>query len=245
MAKTLWISRCLCAALAVASLAASSGRAQVSSAPVPSPQTVEDVLHQMADQADVIFVGEVVAIRPHEGGGVASGFVEVDFRVNQAIRGSVSGGTYTLREWAGLWSGNASRYQIGQRLLMLLHAPGASGLSSPVGGIDGAIPIRGGGTLALANAATPTPVVDLRWLGVRLPQSTSYKISPTLPPTPLTLSQQMATKSVRNPAQVSLTDPIASEDDTSSRASVPVQQASVDTVVKLLASWKKAADDVR
>ncbi len=237
MAKTLWIFRCLCAALAVAQFAASLGCAQV--APVPIPQTVEDVLHQMADQADIIFLGEVAAIRPHEDGGLASGFIEIDFRVDRAIRG-ISGGTYTLREWAGLWSGNAGRYRTGERLLMLLHAPSVSGLSSPVGGLDGAIPIRGGGAApVLANTATlsSTTVVDLRWLGARLPQSASFKINPILPPTPLTLSQQMATKSVA--------DPITSEDDTSSRASVSAQQASVDTVVKLLASWKKAADGVR
>jgi len=193
----------------------------------------------MSDQADMIFLGEVTAIRPHDDGSLASGIIEIDFRVDCAIRG-VSGGTYILREWAGLWSGNAARYRTGERLLMLLHAPAASGLSSPVGGLDGAIPISGGGAApVLVNAAmaSSAPVVDLRWLGARLPQSASFKINPILPPTPLTLSQQMATKSVA--------DLITSEGDTSSRASVPAQQASVDTVVKLLASWKKAADDVR
>lgn len=239
MAKALWISRCLCAVLAIASLVTPFGRAQVSSSPVPIPQTVEDVLHQMADQADIIFLGEVTAIRPHQEAGLASGFIEIDFRVDRAIRG-LSGGTYTLREWAGLWSGNAGRYRTGERLLMLLHAPSASGLSSPIGGLDGAIPISGGGAgPVLANIAAPSPatVVDLRWLGARLPQSASFKITSILPPTPLTLSQQMATKFVA--------DSITSEEDTSSRASVPAQQASVETVVKLLTSWKKAAGDVR
>ena len=240
MGRTLFVFRHLCALTAVALLASCFGRAQdTQTASLPMPQTVEDVLHRMSDQADVIFLGEVAAIRPHDDGGLASGFIEIDFRVDRAIRG-ISGGTYTLREWEGLWSGNAVRYRTGERLLMLLHAPAASGLSSPVGGMDGAIPISGGGAApVLANTATPasTTIVDLRWLGTRLPQSVSFKINPILPPTPLTVSQQMTTRSVAAP--------ITSEDDASSRASVPAQQASVDTVVKLLASWKKAADDVR
>jgi len=108
---------------AMALFAASFSRAQdAPAASLPMPRTVEDVLHGMSDQADVIFLGEVIVVRAHEDEGVASGYVEVDFRVDRAIRG-VTGDTYTLREWAGLWSGNARRYQPGERLLMLLHAP--------------------------------------------------------------------------------------------------------------------------
>ena len=73
----------------------------------------------------------------------ATGVVEIEFAVEDAVRG-VSGGTYTLREWAGLWPAGDEPFRVGQRYLMLLHAPGAAGLSSPVGGMDGAIPIRGG-----------------------------------------------------------------------------------------------------
>jgi hypothetical protein len=48
-------------------------------APVVQPQTVVDVLHQLSDKADVIFAGQVLAIRrPNEG------VVEVEFRVDQA-----------------------------------------------------------------------------------------------------------------------------------------------------------------
>lgn len=204
-------------------------------------QNVEDVLHEMSDRADVIFVGQVVAIRPHDGGGVGAGFVEVDFQVAQAIR-DCNDGTYVLREWGGLWSGNGQRYQVGQRLLMLLHAAGASGMSSPVGGLDGAIPIRGvadASPLVTAESNAPVPMADLRWLGAKVMHSASYVLQAPLPLAPLTLGQQTA--SLNNP----IVNPVVSAEDGSSRTSAPVQQATVDTVVKLLTSWKKATDDGR
>jgi hypothetical protein len=47
------------------------------------------------------------------------------------------------------------------------------------------------------------------------------------------------------PAPNVMVSPTVSTDDSSARASTPAQQASVDTLVKLLTSWKKATDDVR
>jgi hypothetical protein len=212
-----------------------------SSASSAMPQNVEDVLRQMSDKADIIFVGQVAAIRPHEDDGMGAGFIEIDFSVDQAIRGC-SGGAYVLREWVGLWPGDAHRYQVGQRLLMMMHAPGASGLSSPVDGMDGAIPIRGvadASPLAVSAANAPVPVADLRWLGAKVAHPTSYVLQRALSPAPLSIEQQMA------PVANLIVNPTASEDDTSARASTPAQQAPVDTLVKLLTSWKKATDDVR
>jgi hypothetical protein len=208
---------------------------------IASPQDVEDVLHRMSDRADIIFVGQVAAIRPNDGDGMAAGFVEIDFNVEQPIRGC-AGGTYVLREWAGLWSGNAHRYQTGQRLLMMLHAPGASGMSSPIGGMDGAIPIRGvadASPLAVSWANAPVPVADLRWLGAKVLHTTSYVLQPVLSPAASIMHQQMAS------AANLIVNPTASEDDGSARVSTPAQQASVETLVKLLTSWKKATDNVR
>lgn len=242
MAKTLWISRCLGALLVAGLVTAPFGCAQVDNA---IPQTVADALHQMSDEAAIVFVGEVIAVRPHEAGTRASGFIEVDFRVEQAIRGCTTGGNYTLREWAGLWAGNAHRYEAGQRLLMMLRAPGPSGMSSPVGGMDGAIPIRGGGAASLllsASTTSQTPIADLRWLGAKLLHPVSYPLRAPIPPTPLSLSQQMSPASIDE----LIADPTTAEGVSANRASIPVQQASVDTVVKLLTSWQKAAhDDVR
>ena len=243
MFGTLWIFRWLRGLSAVTLLAMSvAAPAQsLASGAAAVAQNVEDVLHEMSDRADVIFVGQVVAIRPHDGDGMGAGYVEVDFQMDQAIRGC-SGGAYALREWAGLWSGDAHRYRVGQRLLMMLHAPGASGLSSPVGGLDGAIPIRGvadASPLATATANAPVPMADLRWLGAKVLHSSSYVLQGALSPAPLTVEQQAAA------SDNAIVNPIVSADDSSSRASTPVQQATVDTVVKLLTSWKKATDDGR
>lgn len=246
MFGTFWVFRWLHALPAVLLLlmtvgAYSQTSASAGSGTVAGAQNVEDVLHEMSDRADILFVGRVVAIRPHDGDGLGSGFVEVDFQIDRAIRGC-AGGAYVLREWAGLWSGDANRYRVGQSLLMMLHAPGASGMSSPVDGLDGAIPIRGvadASALATAVADSPVPMADLRWLGAKVVHSASYVLQATLLPAPLTVEQQMAGSSN------SLANPIVAPDDGSSRASTSVQQATVDTVVKLLTSWKKATDDVR
>jgi hypothetical protein len=213
---------------------------------VATAKSVEDVLHQMSDRADVIFVGQVVAIRSHQDRGVASGAVEVDFRVDQAIRGCTVG-TYVLREWAGLWAGDAHRYQPGQRLLMMLHAPGASGMSSPVGGMDGAIPIRGvadASQLDAASASAPLPIADLRWLGAKIVHSQAYTLQAELSPTPVTMTQQMARPGTLVAPGELIVTPIASAEDSSSHFSTPAQQAAVTTVVRLLTSWQKVTDDV-
>ena len=134
---------------------------------------VADELHTMAAQAGVIFAGEVLAVRPQ--GDAGTGWVEVEFRVEEAIRGCAGQGTYRLREWAGLWTGGVQRYRVGEQLLMLLHAPSAMGLSSPVGGQDGAIPIMGG-SIAFGPkndfAGVGEQAVDLRWIEARLLRTT-------------------------------------------------------------------------
>ena len=126
--------------------------------------------------------------------------------------------------------------------MIMLHAPGASGMSSPVGGMDGAIPLRGvadASQLAGVAANSPVPVADLRWLGAKVAHPMSYVLQPALSPAPLSMERQMAL------AAKLIVNPAASIDDSSARASTPAQQASVDTLVKLLTSWKKATDDVR
>jgi hypothetical protein len=121
-------------------------------------QSSDDALRAMEQIAGVIFAGRVLAVRRQVGNDGAAGVVEIEFAVDDAVRG-VSGASYTLREWAGLWPAGDGPFCVGQRFLMLLYAPNAAGLSSPVGGMDGAIPIRGGGA-----AATDGGVVDLRWV---------------------------------------------------------------------------------
>jgi hypothetical protein len=186
---------------------------------VDSDITVEDALHDMSEQAGVVFLGEVIAIRHIAGEDGASGVVEVDFHVDQAVRGCVTGSTYILREWAGLWTGGDQCYRIGQRLLMLLHSPGAGGVTSPVGGMAGAIPIRGSASSLQATATastTPSPVADLRWVGTRLQRPIAYRD----PSTPL--------------ATASSTPAVTASD-----ASTAAQQANVTVVINMLSVWQK------
>ena len=128
------------------------------------------VLRSMAKRAGVIFAGTVIAVDREDG----AGFVEVRFRVDRVVRGPLQGSTYVLREWAGLWSGEPERYRTGARLLMLLTGRGRSGMSAPVDGMAGAIPVtaseqppllHGGETPPPdVGASTPEPSVDLRWI---------------------------------------------------------------------------------
>lgn len=256
MAKILWILwylRVFAVTLLLAGFAVAQPASSGNSGSAASPRTVEDLLHEMSDQAQIVFIGQVLAIHPHELGGAAPGFIEIDFSVTQAIRGCRPGETYILREWAGLWAGNAHRYHVGQSLLMMLHAPGPSGMSSPVGGIEGAIPLREvknvsvpSGNVpisAAASASQPVTVADLRWLGAKLPHSMSYRLQSALSATPLTLPQQMSEPSTVTTGAELITHSIAPEGDSSTRTSIPVQQASVDALVRSLISWQKASPD--
>jgi hypothetical protein len=225
--------RTLCVTAVAGVLAGSSVRGQdVSTASSMQPQTVVDVLHQLSDKADVIFAGQVVAVRRPNGG-----VVEVEFRVDQAIRGCAAGTPYVLREWAGLWAGDTQRYRVGQRLLMLLHGPSAAGMSSPVGGLDGAIPIRqGGAAVASAEIASPRqpPFVDLRWLGVKVPRVVAYREGTSA-------GAKIVGASVAGRSEQQTSSGVTTGSSASGPpASVPAQQASVEAVIGMLTSWQKA-----
>jgi hypothetical protein len=228
-------------------LPAALGMTSLAQAPVTgtgvagAPQDVETALHQMSDKADVIFVGHVTAVKRQDGEGIASGVVEIDFQVDQAVRGCTAGTPYAVREWAGLWEGDDQRYRVGQRLLMLLHAPGAAGMSSPVDGMDGAIPIVRGGSAPLvagSSARVAPPAVDLRWVGAKMLHPVSYGSGRTRSVgssavQPETAQPQAHAVAAGSEAAASLLGAAGS-------ASVPAQQASVDVVVGMLTSWQKA-----
>jgi hypothetical protein len=192
-------------------------------------RTLEDALHEMADAGGVIFAGQVMSVRRVEGEGASnpsSGAVEVVFQVDQAVRGCVAGGLYVLREWAGLWADGEPRYQAGQRLLMILRTPGAGGLSSPVGGTDGAIPIRGmaseiAGSGGGPGAGTPERMVDLRWVGARMLHAAGASVASDTG-TPVTTGAP-GTKGSSGIGE--------------STSSLSTQGASVETVMAMLAAW--------
>jgi hypothetical protein len=141
------------------------------------PAATAAELQLMASNAAVIFSGQVVAISRQD----TAGFVDIRFRIDTPVRNCPQAGFYVLREWAGLWQDDPARYIVGQRRLMLLTARGPSGLSSPVGGSDGAIPLVAAGVAPIANAAgiapadtaaaPPALIADLRWIQARVIRS--------------------------------------------------------------------------
>jgi hypothetical protein len=216
----------------------------------------------MSDKAAVIFVGQVIAVRQQSGDGIASGFVEIQFRVDQAIRGCTTGTSYTLHEWSGLWSGGAQRYRVGQTLLMFLHAPGASGLSSPISGLDGAITIHGTNSPLLATGSSTGfsvqqgSVADLRWIGAKLLRPTSYRAQSVhfnhraARPMPFVVSQlavHAATSKVLNANILSANIPIepAILAGQTNSTSVFTQQSPIQPIIEMLQSWQKAPDAAR
>ena len=213
----------------------------VTDAPAGAPISVEDALRSMAGQAGVIFIGTVLRIT-HKGGGdgASAGVVEVDFQVDQAVRGCTSGSVYTLREWGGLWAPNQFRYQVGETKLMLLHAPGASGMSSPVGGMDGAIPVRGNAVSAVENGSIgiSEPIVDLRWVAAKVGRPLVYATAQTSQHLPKPIS---TVKTARSMAIHTTAD----ADTTTASTSVDAQQASVSTVLHLIASWQEGTNESR
>jgi hypothetical protein len=178
-----------------------------------------DALREISQNATVIFSGQVVAVRPGEG------VVEIDFSVEDAVRG-VSGGVYTLREWAGLWGAGSEPLRLGQRYLMLLHAPGVGGLSSPVGGADGAIPILGTGA---QGAVADGRAVDLRWIAMRVGRAVSFGAEPMARAASLPVAVRAETRG----AQVDVT--LARQGGAGVSGGAPYA-----AVVGLLRDWEKA-----
>lgn len=152
------------------------------------PATSTALLEQMSLAAGAIFAGKVMAVREPigfagSGQDAAEGIVEIDFLVGQSVRGPATGSIYTLREWSGLWAGHSGRYLVGQRLLLFLYAPNAQGLSAPVHGAEGAIPLRGGGIAPGpddATAAAAEWMVDLRWLQAQVLRKRPLRLVPVV-----------------------------------------------------------------
>lgn len=127
--------------------------------PVESATSVAAVLRGLAARAGVVFVGQVRSIVPKDG------VVEITFAVEQPVLG-VLGGSYVMREWAGRWTGGQQRYRVGERAMFFLHAPsvspnGDAGLSSPVDGMAGVVPV-------IPMGANADALLDVRMLAARV-----------------------------------------------------------------------------
>lgn len=221
---------------------------------VAGPQsTVDDELHAMFQQAAVIFSGRVVSVQKRSAADSPNGWVEVQFQIEQAVRGCLGQSSYMLREWSGLWS-RGVQYKVGQQFLMLLHAPSASGLSSPVGGQDGAIPVNGGSPAPGPNdtfTVSPGQSVDLRWIQTRVLRSAP----PTTPSSPVhpilavgKAQEPLVTRKVSFPVQSEPQDVDESVASTGLEGSVnqPVnlsQGITLRNVLSMMHAWEaKQAD---
>jgi hypothetical protein len=130
---------------------------------VAAPETsVDEVLRDLASRSAVVFVGQVELIER------SAGIVSVTFAVEQPVLGE-AGERFTLKEWAGLWTGGRQRYHVGQRAMVFLHAANASGLGSPVDGTDGVVPV-------IVQGADEDPLVDVRLLQARVLRSVGSAI---------------------------------------------------------------------
>ncbi len=226
-----------CALMLMVASGGGHARAQaVSAVDGGAPATTQDALQAMARRAAVIFAGRVVAVRR------AAGVVEIEFAVDDAVRGT-SGGSYTLREWAGLWPAGEQPFRAGQRYLMLLHAPSAAGLSSPVGGADGAIPIHGEALLPVMGVTVDARTVDLRWVATGVVRTVAYRAESVARPIGLP-SGVHAEAIAAMPAQT----PAAASDIQEAAAEAPAVSAGLDaatqnvayaTVLALLRSWER------
>lgn len=125
--------------------------------------SVSAALRNLASRSGVAFVGRVTKID------YGPGVVAVVFQVEQPLVGAV-GSTYTLREWAGLWAAGQHRYSVGQRVAIFLHAPGKSGLSSPVDGMEGIVPV-------VQESANSEPLLDVRRVAARVQRNVGEPIS--------------------------------------------------------------------
>lgn len=114
-------------------------------------------LHRLSSHAATAFVGQITSIQRK------AGLVEVRFRVDQPVRGDVPS-RFVLREWAGLWPPESSRYVVGQRVLAFLYGTGRTGLSSPVLGQEGLVPV------AVQGADAPA-LLDIRRLAASVVRS--------------------------------------------------------------------------
>ena len=115
-----------------------------------------------------IFAGTVKSVEraAPKGNGVAT--VQINFHVDQGMRGVRTGQMLAIREWAGLWQ-SGERYRPGERVLLFLYPPSKLGLTSPVQGPMGHFRIGPDGRVVVdpgrIGFLSPRPGVGTRLQG--------------------------------------------------------------------------------
>jgi hypothetical protein len=124
--------------------------------------------HPLTRSSGYIFAGTVKSVEraAPKGNGVAT--VQINFHVDQAMRGVRTGQTLVIREWAGLWE-SGERYRPGERVLLFLYPPSKLGLTSPVRGPMGRFRIGPDGWVVLDPGRIGLPArhpgIGGRWPG--------------------------------------------------------------------------------
>ena len=162
---------CLLAQMSIASAlltqqrnsSVAAGAISADSDGVQPAASLEAALQQAFQSAGVVFTGVVISVDR------TPGAVVVRWLVEDAVAGVASGAVYEQREWPGLWADGRARYQVGERALVLLHAPSVGGYASPVS--DGVIPLRG-------DAVTGS--LDLRWMAQHVAITDVARLRPML-----------------------------------------------------------------
>lgn len=101
-----------------------------------------DRILPLTQSAGIIFRGTVISVErvaPTRQNQLES--MQICFRVAENLRGTKTGSTLCIREWAGLWT-SRDRYRPGQQLGLFLYPPSQLGLTSPVGGNEGCFEIE-------------------------------------------------------------------------------------------------------
>jgi len=98
---------------------------------LPQSQPSAAVLRQLTQRSKFIFGGTVNSVERLASPGIPT--VRITFTVDRAVRGVRAGQTFTIREWAGLWSAGP-RYRPGQHVFLFLYPTSKLGLTSPVSG---------------------------------------------------------------------------------------------------------------
>jgi hypothetical protein len=74
--------------------------------------------------------------------------MRITFHVDRGLRGTRTGQTLVIHEWAGLWQAG-DRYRPGERVMLFLYPPSKLGLTSPVGGESGRFSVDPGGRVII------------------------------------------------------------------------------------------------
>lgn len=115
---------------------------------IPPGTTYPQHLFPLTLSAGYIFAGTVKSIARSAPKKNEVATVQINFHVDQGMRGVRTGQVLTIREWAGLWA-SGERYRVGERVLLFLYPPSRLGLTSPVQGSMGRFGIGNDGRVGV------------------------------------------------------------------------------------------------